>query len=826
MADPKIPLTNNIVADTSGTVIDTSGSASPGTSSTGNASGGDMGSSLGGMGGEALGAKIGGEQGAAIGSAVGKAVGGAVLGSVLGGGAGSALGKDYKNMTLMEDNYGPAPGGLANGAGDYYPTSGDAVPGGGSGAGGSGGGGGGGGGSRPPDANSVWFTFKASSGGFSVYSFSGYEEACKPYEFSVELVHQSSSVDINGLTGTPASLSISDRSGEKRLVHGIIREMKQLHTANRFTHYRAIIVPKIWFLGQTRDHRIFQNLTVVDIIQKLLKEQGFAGEESSFKVGQKLEPREYCVQYGETTLHFIQRLCEEEGIFFYFKHKEDSHCVCFFDYSGGPAIAGKPDIRFYPGSGQPADTAVISRLEMSHRVNSNASVYKEWNFTTPKVDLTVQEQETDPKKAPGPDGMLLEEYNYPHIYDKKELGTRYVKLQVERQLTFAQWIDCQSDVSRFLPGHTFSINQHPRKDINASWWVFSVVHEGEQPGVLEHEAPSGRGLHYLSRVTAIPDKTRFVPALEHPKKRVVGTQTAIVTGPKGEEIFPDKYGRVKVQFFWDREGKWDDKTTCWIRVSQGWAGPQYGMIAIPRIGHEVIVSFLEGDPDRPLVTGRVYHDINMPPYQLPENKTRTVFKSMSTPGGENEQRGFNELRIEDKKGEEEVYFHAEKDVNVYVKNDWKEHILHDKHRTVDNFRFTHIKGEEQVLIEKPRKQELKEEDYLTVHKDSHTEYKTKWLAKAGEEIHLKSGSKVVMEAGADFTIKAGGAFIRLNPSGVTIVGAKIRLNAGGSPDNGSGVSMELPDESVKTDAGTMPKSQVLALKQAARTGKPFCAKCQ
>jgi type VI secretion system secreted protein VgrG len=683
-----------------------------------------------------------------------------------------------------------------------------------------------------PDANRSWFTFSVKAapfGGFGVYAFSGREEICKPYKFSIELVSPSANVDVVKLLGTPACLSIADRSGDARLAHGLISEMEQLHTANLFTHYRAVLVPRLAFLDQIRDHRIFQNMTVPDIIQQILKEQGFPDETVEFLAGQKFPEREYCVQYGESYLYFIQRLCEEENIFFYHTHKEDGHCLCFYDYKGGPKIPGAPDIRFHPGSGQPADTAVVNRLRLRHKVNSNAAMYREWNFTQPRLDLTVSDQEMDPQKAPAPPGMLLEHYRYPHIYALRDPGTRYARMQLERQLTFSKRIVAESDVSRFLPGHVFSLNRHPRRELNAEWFITKARHHGEQPGVLEHEAPDGRGLRYASQIVAIPNDTRYVPQLEHPKRQIIGDQTAIVTGPEGEEIYPDKYGRVKVQFFWDRKGQWDEKTTCWIRVSQGWAGSQYGAMAIPRIGHEVIVSFLEGNPDRPLITGRVYHELNIPPYELPANKTRTVFKSMSTPGKENEARGFNELRVEDKKGAEEIYVHAEKDVNVHVKNDWKEIILHDKHETVDNFRYTRIKGEEHVTIEKPRKQELKEGDHLMVHQDSHAEYKTKWLARAGDEIHLKAGSKVVFEAGADLTIKAGGQWIRLDPSGIK-TSPKFFVGVG-SPGSGSDASPESPKESVTTDAGKKPPKVApvrfaSTMKAAQNAAQPLCSICE
>ena len=673
---------------------------------------------------------------------------------------------------------------------------------------------------QTPAANASWFNFTAQSGDFGVYAFSGFEEVCKPYEFGIELVSRSANVDLTALLGTPACLSIADRSGGERLVHGLIREMEQLHTANRFTHYRCSLVPRLWFLGQIRDHRIFQNLSVVEIIQQILKEQGFTADGSSFKLSCSYEPREYCVQYGETDLHFITRLCEEEGIYFYFEHNRASHCLCFCDREGGPKIPGQSDLRFFPGSGQRSDTAVINRLTLHEQVNSNAAAYREWNFRKPRLDLEVRDKEEDKQAAPAPPGMLLEQYAYPHLYQLRQPGERYVKLRMLRQLTFRQWIECSSDVARFLPSYTFSMHDHPREALNAGWWVVSVRHEGQQPGVLEHEAPDGRGLHYASRVTAIPEMTRFIPTLEHPKNRIIGEQSAIVTGPEGEEIYPDKYGRVKVQFHWDREGQYNEKASCWVRASQEWAGGKYGVMAIPRIGHEVVVSFLEGDPDRPLITGRVYHELNMPPYELPAHKTRTVFKSMSTPGAEGEARGFNEFRVEDKKGREEIYVHAEKDVNAHVKNDWKEHILHDRHRTVDNFTYVLTRGETHETLKQQRKTELFANDNRTVHADSHTQVDGKWLGKAGTEIHLEGGLKIVLEAGAELTLKAGGSWLTINGAGVSADGAAVCLNSGGGPGDGTPAEPQLPRDVKLTEKGVPP-----VWHSAAAEHSTFCEIC-
>lgn len=507
-------------------------------------------------------------------------------------------------------------------------------------------------------ANSSWFNFTSASGSFAVYAFSGHEEVCKPYEFNIELVSSSCNLDITSLLGTPACLSIVDRSGGERLVHGLIREMEQLHTANMFTRYRCTLVPRLWFLDRIRDHRIFQNLSVVQIIQQILQEQGFDAEASAFRLFYTYEPREYCVQYGETSLHFIARLCEEEGIYFYFEHQKDSHCLCFCDREGGPRIPGESDLRFYPGSGHVPDTAVISRLNLRHRINSNAATCREWNFEKPLLSLGVTKQEPDTNVAPAPSGMRLERYQFPHIYQLQKTGERYTGLQLLRQLTFRQWIEVESDVSRYLPSHIFTIHDHPRPDVNAGWWIISVRHEGEQPGVLEREAPSNRGLRYQTFVTAVPERTRFIPEPEHPKKRVEGLQSAIITGPGGEEVFTDRYGRVKVQFHWDRQGAYDEKTTCWVRVADSWAGEGFGFIQVPRIGQEVMVEYMEGDPDRPVITGRVYNTLKMPPWELPGQKTLSGIQSREFKAGRR-----NQLVLDDTQGQIQAQLSSDHDLS-------------------------------------------------------------------------------------------------------------------------------------------------------------------
>lgn len=494
-------------------------------------------------------------------------------------------------------------------------------------------------------ANVTWFSFTSGEKGFAVFSFNGVEEVNRPYEFSVELVHTSAHIDIGGLVGSEAGFSIADRSGGRRLVHGIIRDMAQLHTANRHTHYRCIVVPRLWFLSQRTNHRIYQHQDVIQIISSLLFEQGFPAAAFEFKCFSKYTPREYCVQYGETDLHFLTRLCEEEGIFFYFEHSETGHKLCFSDMPGGSPIPGESDLRFFPGSGHRAETAVVNKLNLRRSALSNAAMFREWNFEKPKLDLSVAKLELDKQAAPVPDSVIQEVYQYPHLYQLQQQGLRYADLQLQRQLTFTTQIEGEADVSRFLPGFTFSLNEHPREDVNRGWFVVRVEHRGEQPQSLLHEAPD-RGMDYASAFLAIPKETRFVPSIAHPKNKVIGDQTAVVTGAGGEEIYPDEYSRVKVHFHWDRENPYTEHSSCWLRVSQGWAGPEFGAFHIPRVGHEVIVSFLEGDPDRPLVTGRVHHALNMPPYELPAQKALSGIQSREVDGSRR-----NQLVMDDTNGQ-------------------------------------------------------------------------------------------------------------------------------------------------------------------------------
>jgi len=293
---------------------------------------------------------------------------------------------------------------------------------------------------------------------------------------------------------------------------------------------------------------------------------------------------------------------------------------------------------------------------------------------------------------------------------------------------------------------------------------------------------------YRNHFTATPWDVPYRPPFEYPKPKVLGGQTAVVTGPAGEEIHCDEYGRVKVQFYWDREGLLDDKSSCWLRVSSNWAGDRYGGIVIPRVGMEVLVTFLEGDPDQPLVTGCLYHAEHVPPYELPANKTCSVFKTLSSPGGD----GYNELRIEDRKGAEQIYIHAQRDWDQNIQHDQKIRVGHERHDTVEANSYSELRAEEHLTVTGERKVEVKPQDHLTIATDQHVKLGASQLTRAGREIHLKAGQKMVIEAGIELTLKAGGSFIKLDPGGISLSGPLARINAGGAPGKGSGITILMP----------------------------------
>ncbi|HGM7024729.1 TPA: type VI secretion system tip protein TssI/VgrG, partial [Pseudomonas aeruginosa] len=442
-------------------------------------------------------------------------------------------------------------------------------------------------------------------------------------------------------------------------------------------------------------------------------------------------------------------------------------------------------------SGLVADEPVIKRFSLRLASRTTRTTRRDYDFEKPRLLLEAGNRPA----ADAPAEPDLEDYDYPGRFVDRQRGKLLSQRALERHRADRRLGEGGSDQPLLVSGHFLEIAEHPRAEWNDLWLLSEIFHEGKQPQVLEENVTSDTSAStddfqqgYRNRFLATPWEVFFRPPLEHPKPRVLGSQTAVVTGPPGEEIHCDRYGRVRVQFHWDREGQGDDKSSCWLRVASGWAGNGYGGLVIPRVGMEVLVDFLEGDPDQPLVSGCVYHAAHPVPYELPANQTRSVFKSLSSPGGG----GYNELRIEDRKGQEQIFVHAQRDWDENIEHDQKIRVGHERHDTVEANSYSEFKAEEHHTVHGERKVELKADDHLTVGDSQHVKLGRAYLARAGREIHLKAGQKMVIEADSELTVKAGGSFIRLDASGIAISGPLARINAGGAPGSGSGIAIKMP----------------------------------
>jgi type VI secretion system secreted protein VgrG len=471
---------------------------------------------------------------------------------------------------------------------------------------------------------------------FQVLSFTGRERLNQPFEFELELVSEKAAINLESVLHKLAFLQLSPTGTG---IHGLVYSIAQGEAGKRLTRYRISLRPQLAYLAHRVNQRIFQQMTVPQIIAQVLEEHGILASEHKFQLSAVYPERIYCVQYDESDLHFVQRLCEEEGIHYHFEHSASGHLLVFGDdQTVFPKLA---PVTYQQDTGLVADQPVIKRFGLRVITRTSRTTRRDYDFTKPKIEL-----ESDAKSAAKPD---LEDYDYPGRFVDRERGKHLANRALERHRSDYRLAEGSSDQPLLVSGHFLALTAHANPAWNDLWLLTEILHEGKQPQVLEEVISSDvtdlkDDFHqgYRNQFTAIPWDVPYRPPLEHPKPKVLGTQSAVVTGPEGEEIFCDQYGRVKVQFFWDREGQHDDKTSCWMRVASNWASQNFGSINLPRIGMEVLITFLEGDPDQPLITGCLYHGVNLPPYKLPDFKTLATVKSKEYKGSR-----ANELRIDD-----------------------------------------------------------------------------------------------------------------------------------------------------------------------------------
>ncbi|PQJ42684.1 type VI secretion protein VgrG [Vibrio campbellii] len=564
--------------------------------------------------------------------------------------------------------------------------------------------------------NDVDFTFDVSgfSGAFKVESFRITETVSSPFEMNLTVLSDDDAITFEALSRKMGVLSLFGQGvGTARQFNGSISELRYLGSGRRFSRYHITLVPHLWFLTQRQDCRIFQMQAAPDIIRQVFDDAGMS--DYRFELSAQYEAKEYVLQYRENDQHFVQRLMAEHGLWYYFEHNEAGHTMVIVDSNDAiPELISSPTNASYLGpviyhaqGGGTPDREHIFDLEQAHRTRTGIVSYGDYNYLTPKIPQGKSADE-------GPN-FDLQRYDYLGRYTSPDLGQQRVTEWMSEYTVDSHQIEAASDIMRLTAGYSFDISQHPRSGINRDYLMLTVMHTGFNPRVHEEEA-SDEPTTYHNQFVCLPrDVTFRAPKMASPV--VDGPQTAVVVGPAGEEIYTDEYGRIKVQFHWDRYAQSDEHSSCWLRVSQSMAAPNWGAVYLPRIGHEVIVTFLEGDPDRPLVTGAVYNGLHTPPYPLPENKTRTVFRTQS-----HKAEGYNEMYFEDQSDQEEVHFRAQKDMKTKVLNNRYRDIGNDEELKVGNNQENNILGDRKEVIDGHKTSITKQTFMEQVEEDVHVTY--------------------------------------------------------------------------------------------------------
>lgn len=516
------------------------------------------------------------------------------------------------------------------------------------------------------------------------FSMAAREALSSPFLYEVEMLSEKDNIKLESLLGEPISIGLETRQGSYREFNGIVTDFALVGQLGKtYARYRASVRPWLWMLTQRKNSRIFQKKTVLEVIKKIFSEHGYTEIHESL-ASDVYQKREFLVQYRETDFNFVSRIMEEEGIYYFFKHEKGKHTLNLCDsVTVHDPIKGYEEVPYYPKmEGERRERDHVDTWFTQRRVRSRAYAAYDFNFEDPKEPMHGELAQND-KEA----DAQYEVYEYPGGFMQNKDGTEVAKMRLEELQADYEIVRGTGNARGLTPGAAFSLSGFPRDDQNKQYLLVDVGYQihvsGYESGKHEAEPPD-----YRVTFSAIPANKVFRPPRVTRKPRVEGPQTAFVVGKDGEDIWTDEYGRVKLQFHWDRDKKRNEEASCFVRVAQIWAGSGFGGIHLPRIGQEVIVDFLEGDPDRPIVTGRVYNKLNRVPYKLPDNQTQSGIKSRSTLKGTED--NFNEIRFEDKKGEEEFHIQAEKNMTTLVKN--------DQTTTVQNNRSAGITASDSVTV--------------------------------------------------------------------------------------------------------------------------------
>ncbi len=645
---------------------------------------------------------------------------------------------------------------------------------------------------------------------FKVLAFHGTETISALYAIKVELVSEYPDVDLESLLSQPAFLRFG-LNGEG--IHGRIEDVLVGEAGKRLTHYQMTLVPALHYLQFSHNQRIFQDQSVPQIVKQVLEEHGILADAFTFNVSTS-PTREYCTQYFESDFELIQRLCSEDGIAWHHQHSQDGHHLVFSDdQTWFPTLGQTP---YQQGSGMVAEHPVVSQFSMRLSSRTSTTTRRGYDFKRPSL---LPESHFTAEFLPA-----LEDYRYPVLIENEKLGKQLARQALERHRSDYQLAEGKSDQPNLRSGHFFNLSEHPRQSYNDLWLLLSVTHEGQQPQVLEESVTSdtkpedGFTQGYRNSFRAIPwDVFYRPPLLLRPSMLVC--QTARVTGPAGEEIHCDEYGRVKVEFHWDRAELNSDKSSCWLRVSSSWAGAGFGAVTIPRIGMEVLVTFLEGNPDQPLITGCVPNKVTCVPYPLPEHKTKTVLRSHSSPANG----GYNELSIEDRAGQEKILLHAQRDLEQRALNDSHSLIGNDRFQQVDNNSSSLIKGDELHTTQGLRNTTVGGNELISITGNSSTTAGGTLVIQAGTQAHV-TAANVVIDAQISLTLQAGGQHIVMNSAGIF---SSVPIVEGGAPVAGI-PPLQAIQALVSSPQVVVanPMSIMTAAKQQAVDYCPLCEACR
>ena len=599
----------------------------------------------------------------------------------------------------------------------------------------------------------------------------GTEQLGRLFEYRIRLLSVKGDVRIADVLGKTMHVRLDLHADEKRYFHGVVTRFSRHGRQGSLHAYEAILRPALWLLTRSSNCRIFQEKTAVDILKEVCEDAAYGGQiKLRFDTSGTPARRPYCVQYRESDFHFVSRLLEEEGIYYYFEHTDHAHTMVLADaYGAHREAAGYETVSFHPDESRSGRNETVSEWSPAGQIESSIFTLNDYDFQ--KASSSINGGLMLKTEVPTAFGLpQYEQYDYPGRFDTSAGGDLRTRAWSESIHGQSEQFHGVTTARGLHTGALFTLEDHPDDEANQQ-----VLITESTLAVTGQDYVSGTGagtaMSLTCRFSAVGRQHSYRPVPIHEKPVVRGPQTAMVVGKEGEEIWTDAYGRVKLRFHWDRLGKDDENSSCWVRVAQAWSGKGWGTMFIPRIGMEVVVEFLEGDPDRPLVTGCVYNSDAMPPYALPANQTRSTVKSSSSKGGA----GFNEIRFEDRKGEDEIFVHAERDFNRVVMNDdtlkvgfekkdkgdQTVAIHHDQSLDVGNDRKVHVASNQSVAIDKDMRTKVGNDQSLDVG--------------AGQEI--KVGTTCVIEAGTSIELRVGASSIKIEPAKITIKSVQIAVQS-------------------------------------------------